>query len=209
MSDGTLQESCIDQILTTNTAMVSDVQTVSSIGKSDHLGIICNLKVKNDSGYFRSTKSNWSKFDSCEMSAKANDINWCYSKDNLSVEHMWEELYGKLKIMLDLVPTTTVKFTKKGEILTKLPWDCTALKRKRKEQDAAWAIFDESPTAFNLNVALYKQSAYDKKQSQVMIKYEKRIVSNMKTNPKKFFAYLKSKRKIKHTVTALKMVMVV
>ena len=37
-----------------------------------------------------------------------------------------------------------------------------------------------------------------------MIKYENKIVANMKTNPKRFFGYLNSKRKVKQSTTAVK-----
>ena len=204
LSNGILQESCLDQVLVSNPALIFDIKTLSKLGKSDHYGVLCSIKVTNNVDYFRSVKPNWSKFDSSTISDLGRDINWCYSNSDLSVEEMWGELYTKLKSILKLVPTVKVKSTKNGMVLAKPPWDTTALKRKRREKDKAWAIFDSTPTSFNLNVALSKQSLYDKKQSQVMIKYENHIISDMKTNPKRFFAYLKSKRKIKQSVTALK-----
>ena len=69
-----------------------------------------------------------------------------------------------------------------------------------------WMIkmFHEEPTKLNLNVALSKQSEYESKLSLTLVKYEKRITSNMKHNPKQFFKYLNSKRKIKSGVSELK-----
>ena len=204
LENGVLQESCLDQVLVPNPALILDFKIISALGKSDHLGILSNIKVKNDIGYVRSLRPNWAKFDSSTIRDLGAEINWTYSSPNLDVEEMWGELYAKLKSILNLVPTVKVKCTKNGVFLTKLPWDCTSLKRKRREKDVAWATFDNAPTSYNLNVALGKQNLYDKKQSQTMIKYENRIVSDMKTNPKRFFAYLKSKRKIKESVTAVK-----
>ena len=37
-----------------------------------------------------------------------------------------------------------------------------------------------------------------------MVNYEKKITSNMKGNPKRFFSYLNSKRKIKNSITVVK-----
>ena len=65
-------------------------------------------------------------------------------------------------------------------------------------------MFQELPSKENLNTALNKQSEFDKKLSDTLIKYEKKITSNMKHNPKQFFGYLNSKRKIKGGVSELK-----
>ena len=56
----------------------------------------------------------------------------------------------------------------------------------------------------NLNLALAKQSEFEGKLSSVLMRYEKRITSSMKCNPKQFFAYLNSKRKVKGGVSELK-----
>ncbi len=59
-------------------------------------------------------------------------------------------------------------------------------------EDKFWGIFHEDPTSMNLNLALAKQSEFEVKLSSVLVRYEKRITSNMKCNPKQFFAYLNS-----------------
>ena len=52
---------------------------------------------------------------------------------------------------------------KNGEVLKKEPWDCRALKRKRKEKDVAWKTFDNAPISQNLNIAFHKQGEFEKK----------------------------------------------
>ena len=56
----------------------------------------------------------------------------------------------------------------------------------------------------NLNYALSKQKEYDTKQSQCMIKYENKVMSNMKGKPKRFFSYVNSKKRIKQSVVSVK-----
>ena len=86
----------------------------------------------------------------------------------------------------------------------KVPWDNSALKRKRREKDKQWAIFDASPSSVNLNVALNSQSEYQKSEFSAKVKYEKKITKNLKSNTKSFFSYLRSKRKLNTTVSSLK-----
>ena len=168
---------------------------------SDHASILCDLKIKNDLQFISSKKANWGKFTAENIVTLSEDIEWGFSNDNLSVEDMWDELHTKLLSIADHVPMTDVKCSKNGNVITRVPWDCSSLKRRRKAKDAAWAEFDHNPSPQNLNIALYKQKIFDTEQSRCMINYENKITSNMKGNPKRFFAYLNSKRKIKQNVT--------
>ena len=51
--------------------------------------------------------------------------------------------------------------------------------------------------------ALYKQNEYASTELKEKLKYEKKIVGNLKTNTKPFFRYLRSKNKIRKTVKEL------
>ena len=203
--DGKLQESLLDQVITSNSAIVNSVELISAVGKSDHLGIISNLKIDNDPGYIRSEKQNWSKLSDIDIIDICKDINWNFSLSEYpSIEEMWSEFYQKLNYIFEKVPRVKVKVSKTGSIITKPPWDCSALKRKRKSKDGAWRDFEECPTNTNLNIALTKQQEFDTQLSKSMIQYEKKITSNMKGNPKGFFAYVNSKKKVKQSVVSVK-----
>ena len=85
-----------------------------------------------------------------------------------------------------------------------MPWENSTLKRFRREKDKHWVAFDAIPTATNLSLALAKQRRFEKVEVSAKIKYEKKITANLKTNSKSFFAYLRSKRKLKVSVSSLK-----
>ena len=57
-----LQESQLDQVLTSIPDSVVSVDTVSSLGKSDHLGILVGLKATNSFEFIKSVSENWSTF---------------------------------------------------------------------------------------------------------------------------------------------------
>ena len=119
------------------------------------------LKVKNDKGYLKSEKQNWSKFSSKQILDLGETIDWGFSADNLSVEDKWTEFYDKLLKISSKAPKITVKFSRNGAIISKPPWDCTKLKRKRKLKDAAWRTFESLPSTENLHYAPNKQSEYE------------------------------------------------
>ena len=202
--DGVLQESLLDQVLVTNLDIVRNTRVVAPLGGSDHVGILCDIRCKNNFDLLTSTKNVWAKFKVDDIAALGNTVDWQYSSDGLSAEDMWNELSDKLLSISSNVPQSVVRQNSNGTVQTKAPWECTALKRKRREKDKFWAVFQDAPTKGNLNTALSKQSEFDKKLSDVLIKYERKITSNMKHNPKQFFGYLNSKRKIKNGVSELK-----
>lgn len=202
--DGILQESLLDQVLVSNPHTVLSIDTLSPLGKSDHIPIVITLKTKNDINYVKTVIEVWSKFSKQNIMDLGNNINWDYSSDELSSNMMWEELHGKLIQISSKCPKSKIKCSTNGDIVTKLPWDCSSLKRDRKKKDIAWRNFDHDPSSINLNLALQKQGQYDKKQHEKVKEYENKIVKNIKTNPKMFYKYMHSKRKVKESVCALK-----
>ena len=202
--ENSIQESHLDQVLTSSPECILDVETVSSLGRSDHLGVIVTLKTSNNLEFIKSSKENWSKFSEDDILQLGQGIDWKYCSEALDSNQMWEILSEKINIISSKVPKSNIKCTKSGEIITKPPWECSALKRKRKEKDKAWHTFDTYPTSVNLNLALHEQHEYEAKESKKMMEHEKKIVRNMKTNPKLFYKYLNSKRKIKESVSAVK-----
>ena len=202
--DNVLQESHLDQVLITNSDFITNAETVSALGKSDHVGVLVNLKFQNNTEYIQTEKKNWSKISPDQIQLLGSNINWDFSDNLTNTNHLWDELNSKLTSISSHVPVTKIKCTKNGEVLKKEPWDCSALKRKRKEKDLAWKLFEDTPLSQNLNAALHKQGEFEKKLSEKIIEYEAKIVAAMKTNPKMFYSYLNSKRKIKESISALK-----
>ena len=74
-----MQESLLDQVIVSNCAIVNNVEIISAMGKSDHLGIISHLKVKNDPGYTRSEKQNWSQLTDNDIIEFSSEIDWKFS----------------------------------------------------------------------------------------------------------------------------------
>ena len=205
MVDGTLQESLLDQILSTNDALVASFKIVSPLGKSDHFCIKIGLDISFDNN--KNCKKDiirkpvWSKITSDEiLSYSLENINWSFTSDSLTVEEMWEELRGKLNLINNTVPTARFDINNRP---LKPPWSTTALKRMRRNKDKAWETFDLSPTTSNLEYALMKQGLYDNEEYRVKFNYEKKLTNNLKHNSKGFYSYLRNKRQLKMYIPIL------
>ena len=143
---GSLQESLLDQVLSTNDSLVSDVQLLPPFGRSDHLALVTELGVslandKEESAKIE-YKTAWSKVmlkDLCNFSKE--NIDWNYSKINMGVEEMWDELHGKLNQVTSIVPQFPVLGDGRP---VRVPWSSSSLKRMRKSKEKAWKLFDSS-----------------------------------------------------------------
>ena len=150
-------------------------------------------------------KCNWSKFTERDMSQINLELDWNFSSDDLTSEEMWKELHGKLQIFEASVPLTKLKIDHNGRVIQKDPWESSALKKSRKTKDKMWREFEKYPNSKSLNIAQYAQKHYEDHLTKEVLKYERKITSSMKSNPKRFFSYLNSKRKIRNTLTNVKM----
>ena len=200
--NGILQESTLDQVFSTNQALINQVEIVSPLGKSDHVGFDVELNLslnrkdrkENEPGVI---KQLWNKVTYKEIYDKSCEIDWFYSKDMLSIENMWDELCNKMRLVSDdIVPT-------ENSLKLKQPWVNSSLKRCRKKTDKCWSSFDCNPTVENLNVALNQQEKFEDMSFKCKIEFEKRITKHLKTNCKPFYAYLRGKRVVKDSVSSL------
>ena len=126
----------------------------------------------------------------------SSDIDWMFSGEDLNVEQMWSEMLNKLSLISDKVSSISLKTSKNGEVLQRLPWDCSNLVRKRKCKDAVWKEFDRDPCLANFNVPSYEQRVYENAEIKANMKY-------FKSNCKPLFNYLKSKGTIRKSVSKL------
>ena len=200
----TTQCSLLDQVFCNNDCFVNNVDILAPLGKSDHVSLLVELKVKNNVEFLTSKKKSWYKVDQDFVNTQSSDISWGYSREDLQVEEMWEELHQKLSVISDRVPTTHLKTTKGGEILQRLPWDCSSLVRKRKCKDLAWKDFEKDPTMVMFNTAEYEQRMYQNAEIKAKIKYENKVTKLFKLNCKPLFNYLKSKSVLRKSVERLK-----
>ena len=205
MVKGVLQKSLLDQVLYTNNALVSSVKLLSNLGKSDHvslkieLGIFLDKPTNNSERVVK--KPSWSKvLPSNILKYSVENVNWDYTSDDMSSEMMWIELREKLDGFSGIVPVS--RFDSKNRPLN-LPWSNSALKRMRKNKDAAWNSFIESPTKENYSYAFNKDKLYSDEEFRLKSNYEKKLTNNLKTNCKGFYSYLRNKRQLKTGVPTL------
>ena len=86
---GKLQESTLDQVLSTNEAIVNEVMIVSPLGKSDHVcfNVELNLSLSNskqDDEAAKEPRKLWGKVSGKELLHRSAEIDWSFSEGTLT-----------------------------------------------------------------------------------------------------------------------------
>ena len=120
---GVLQESTLDQVITSDDAIVNSFELLAPLGRSDHRSILCNLNVNvsNKEVFVESKKILWGKVNSSEIEeiARRRNINWDYSPAATDDGNaIWQEVKSKLGIVTDNVPSCEVDSAKGRRV----PW---------------------------------------------------------------------------------------
>ena len=181
----------------TNEALVTNVELLSGLGKSDHVSLDMDIRhgvsLSKPTNISRNVivKQAWSKicFDKL-LCYSLNNVDWGYSSESHDSEQLWDELHGKLVKITSIVPTS--RFDCNNRPLN-LPWRNLLLKRMRKNKDSAWCNFQKQPTTENMNYALSKEKLYSDQKYKLKLQYENKLMHNLKTNCKSFYSYLRSK----------------
>ena len=128
MANGVLQESLLDQVLYTNEALVTNVELLSGLGKSDHVSLEIQLGVSlsKPTNISRNViKHVWSKtsFENL-LHYSLNNVDWSYSSECHDSEQLWDELHSKLVEIASIVHTS--RFDCNNRSLN-LPWGSSLL----------------------------------------------------------------------------------
>ena len=105
--DGKLQESLLDQILTSDPVILNSYEILAPVSKSDHLGILSTIAAGNQQGYIRSEKIAWSKLSPQSIVQTGSSLRWSLDVQNPSVNDIWELISGNIKAITKTAPVVS------------------------------------------------------------------------------------------------------
>ena len=193
--------SILDLIFTNEENMISELKYMAGLGKSDHLQLTfnfnCYIEVKRH--FFK--KHNFFKGKYTELANDLSTIDWDGVFNGLDLSDSWDILTDKITGLIEkYIPESRVssRQCKKNPIVNN---DCIeAIKRKHTK----WKKYQYCKT--EQNYELYKNARNNVKTEMRKSKYsyEKDLASKIKTDPKLFWSYVRSKMKTKSSLSQLK-----
>src|SRR6267154_4323650 len=179
--------------------MIENLEVKEHFSTSDHNIVCWNLVSKIEMPLSNGTKSNYSKADYAKIIERLKEIDRKLKFQDLDAEKMWNIFCDTLnEVILTFVP-------KKINKSRKFPvWMTKDAKKQRKNKVRMWKRYKEDMSynnlveyklALNRATSTYKTAKAD---------FESRLAKNIKTNPKAFYNYIRSKSKTKEKVGPLK-----
>ena len=117
---GSLQESLLDQVLTSDPALLVDCVVSAPLGKSDHNAIISRVKCENLPGYTITDKKCGSKISLKNLAQIGENIDSVYTGE-ISVDSIWNHLSERLLRISEHVPITKTETSVNGSVHMRSP----------------------------------------------------------------------------------------
>ena len=193
-------QNCLDLVITSDDNNVDNLELLEPLMNSDHNGLGFKLLIDckiNDSSIISNLNFNKANFDS--INKYLNAIDWNEKLNNLDVGTQWSTFCETLHSSLE---NNVPKRIGKKQFLPK--WFCRAAVIARKKKYQAWVLYRNYKTDYaytnykqarNKCILIYRNCKYN---------YERSIANNIKTDPKSFYAYVRSKNSLNDYVGPVK-----
>ena len=190
----------LDLVLTNNEALISDVNHLTPLGKSDHEVLTFSLYVADRKESEKiETKFDMNKGNFEQMRVEFSQIDWA-CLDDLSVEQCWVKLKALIQTSMErCIPKTKVTKCKR----LKPKWLDSITLRVIKKKHNVYQKFLKTKNQRDYEKYIEIRNECNKKIRDAKRVFEKKISEECKINPKGFWHYVKSKTKSKVGISPL------
>ncbi len=193
------QSNTLDLLFTNKEGLISDLEILPPLGKSDHGIVIFSLHCDYKKCTTPKTRMLFNKGDYSSLRAEL-DVNWESLMAEKSTEECWSIIKERiLSACSKHIPTVTIN----NNSAWKQPWMNSQCMVKVKEKCKAWRIYMK--TKHHRDKCKYTRARNQARWAcrKAVKEYEKTIAKVTKTNSKAFWKYVKSKLKNKDPVAEL------
>ena len=191
----------IDLLFSNEENMISNLRHCSPVGKSHHqclyFDFVCSSSIPN-----RNTKRyNFRKADFNKMKKLVSDEKLSESIEGQSVEEAWKTISF---CVLSAVDSCVPKIKHTTEEKRKKPkWWSEAPLEKIEEKRAAYQkwLYTQDPKDYDVYARKRNQTKSECRKADV--RYEKKVMSESKNNPKVFYSFVNSKMKVREGLSDL------
>jgi hypothetical protein len=199
VTEPTRENNILDLVISSDANMVNDLQVLDHLGNSDHnmivWDLVCSIHLsKSKVPYRQYHKANYEA-----MREWLSRIEWDKEFSDLDVDEIWSKFCYFIETVIDqFVPLGYTKSKKTPR------WMNGTAKAAMKYKSIMWSRYRQSKS-YNDRVE-YKiaQNKAVKEYKKAKKLFEQKLAKDIKTNPKSFYAYVRSKSKVKDKVGPLK-----
>ena len=179
-------QNTLDWVITNDPCKLSQICHGPPLGeKGDHCTLsftVTTSYTRNDEGgFFQFSKTNFLEFGNF-----LNNVNWDLELQNCKAEEAWTFFQEKMTAaILRFVPQTKLRLHKSP------PWTNNRTRLAVKEKNKAWSLYKKNKNEANWETFTQARNKCNREIISQKKLFEKNIASNIKTNPKIFWNYVK------------------
>ena len=198
VTEPTRLDSLLDLVMTSNPNMVDEVEVMAHLGHSDHCMVQWEMNYHVELEQPLPTRDfKNAKYD--KMKDELNQVSWSEEIGSCQTEEAWMKFKDKLQHQI----TANVPMKQQAK-KKKTLWITKKAQRSVRRKQRAWRKYQKQKTTKNLE--FYQKCQKEAKQDvrQAKRDFERKLAQNIKEDSKSFYAYVRSKQKIKEAVGPLK-----
>jgi len=190
----------LDLVLTTELAMIEDMQVLEPLATGDHCKILFKLIIETEASEQAVERWMFKKADYDEINQFLASFDWDHLFKDKSVNEKWMELKMVLqKATEKYVPKSVNKCQQR-----KCPWINYRVKKAVKSRNRMWKKYSLNQDYGDYLKYVEKRNNVVKEIRKAKNTFEKKLVNSIKINPKSFYSYVRSRAKTKDKVGPLK-----
>ena len=199
VKEPTRNNNILDLIITSDISLIEKISVMEHLGNSDHNILTWKLICRVDTGDNKLPVRQYNKANYDDIRDWLANIDWNVEFKRLDVDDVWNKFYT-------IMQTVVTKFVPLGHRKNKKfpKWMNRVTKSARKYKSRMWDRYRQSKSYNDLVEYRRSQNKAVKEYRKAKKQFEKKLARDVKNNPKNFFAYCRSKTKVKETVGPLK-----
>lgn len=196
------QPSILDYVFTDEDNLVEDIKYTAPLGKSDHICIeliyIWNQIDSDDS----TPKYNFWKGDYSKINEELRVVDWDKELITKNMEQAWaffrDTITRLTQVHIPLKQTIRNKARKKHEWMTK------STIKELKKRDNLWRRYRDFSSERNYKAYTTVRNRVVKLIRQDKVAYQRKLARQFRSNPKRFYGYVRRMQTVKDKVTVVK-----
>ena len=188
----------LDIVLSSQKEFVDNVEIHEPLGSSDHNQLHFNINIKSDKTKVKQCRRDFRKGNYMEIRKSLAHIKWDDKMKNKTATECW----NILRVELDSDSDSYVPMKKQGKRSKKKHLSKEAFKKIRYKQ-SMWRVYKH--TGKDKDYEVYKEAlnAATNEVRKSKRDFEHKLAQNIKSDSKSFYAYVRSKQKVRDKVGPL------
>ena len=198
---GEQRPTLIDLIFTSEEGNVNDIQHKAPLGKSHHQSIVFQYVCKTSDLDDKRQRFIYDKGNYTEMRQDFEKLNFTSKIENLKVQEAWDLFSEKIELLCKKHIPMSGKNNRKTK--RKPLWMNEKAMAKVKKKQSAYKRYLETKEGQEYLIYAKARNQAKWECKKAMKEYEREIAKSAKKNPKRFYAYAKSKLNTNHAIPDL------